>query len=121
MAANPEPRYNIAQINNECSEYDVEHCEPKTVRRVFTEEEKNDLHENSKICVLSIYYRTDRGEKLCGVCVLEIGGERFSKLTVVRKHESNHWNMLYPGSCSDCRSRLYQVMTRNICPDCRDD
>lgn len=45
-----------------------------------------------------------------GVCLLEIGGERFSSLPIVRKHGSDNYNTLSSGYWEDCGNRLYQLV-----------
>lgn len=113
MASNQETSFNISDIEN------VGH-RPKKVQHVFTEQCKNALNVKAEICAEIIYYKTERADKLCGVCILEIGGEMFESLSIVRKHVRDHSNTLSLGYCDDCGNRLYQLMTKDVCPDCRD-
>lgn len=119
MSENQEQLTNMEQNENVPDNGDFDHYRSKKVRHVFSEEQKNALDERSQICSITVYYRTERGDKLCGVCILEIGGERFSTLSIVRKHVRNNSNVLSGGYCQDCSARLYQFITPDICPDCK--
>lgn len=93
--------------------------EVKKLRHVFSEKCKNCINEKSNTCAVSVYYKTERGNKLCGVCVHETRGEMFSFLSIVRSHISDRFNALSLGHCDDCGTRLYQLVAKDVCLDCR--